>query len=97
MSLRWTPELRREFRAAWLEGVFVSELCERFQTSKGHIHRLRKEMGLPLRRHGYGGGRPKKELTRVVVTAPDRSPLPTKPLPESSIPWPDKARLMAGR
>jgi transposase-like protein len=94
MSRRWTPELRRQFRTAWNEGVFVSEICERFQTSKGQVHRLRKQMGLALRKPGCGGGRPKKEQPHTVVTLPANM---TSPLPESSIPWPDKARLMAGR
>lgn len=96
MTLRWTPELRRQFRTAWNEGVTVSDICERFRTSKGQIHRLRKEMGLHLRKPGLAGvskgGRPKKQQPQTVVTLPA-----TKPLPESSIPWPDKARLMAGR
>lgn len=149
---RWTKELRAAFRRDWLAGELSrSELCEKYETSAGHVMRLRKEMGLPTRNQGGAVSSnkpwpaervellkrlwPDKSLSIAAIArtlgvsrtamgdwirshgrahgierrpfggfrgerskpVADAKPGYVRPVFESSIPWPDKARLMAGR
>lgn len=88
----WAPARIKRFSDMWLAGVPAQEIADTFGITANTVAFKRQALGLP-RRNSKGTG---SRAHRKNRPAPPKPPIVLK-RPPSDIPWPDKARLMAGR
>lgn len=92
----WTDQRQADLRRLWAEGLRRVDIADYFRVTEGAVIGALKRYDVPMR---TGCKRRPNDATlrpKAVVAVPPAKPKPPAP-PPSSVPWPSKQRLMAGR
>lgn len=91
----WTGRRVAMLRTLWEADWSIPQIAAEIGVSEWAVKHARREYGMPPRRNGRPKGRPKKPPATISKTQEKVHRI--QALPPSTIAWPNKQQLMAGR